>query len=78
MPHADTPDILAAIAPRPLQLQWGRSDPLIVHGPASAGIAHMGRCYRAAGADERFAVNTFDGGHRFDFGPALSWFDKWL
>ncbi len=78
MPYADTPDILASIAPRPLQIQWGLKDPLIIHGPAKEGIAHIERGYHEAGSDEHFMVDTFDGGHVFDFRPALAWFDKWL
>ena len=78
MPHADTPDLLASIAPRPLQLQWGLADPLIIRGPAEEGIAQIERCYHEADSDERFMVDKFDGGHAFDFGPALTWFDKWL
>jgi dienelactone hydrolase len=78
MPGADTPDILASIAPRPLQLQWGLQDSLIIWEPAKAGIAQIERCYHEAGHDDRFTVTKFDGGHMFDFQPALAWFDKWL
>jgi len=31
-----------------------------------------------AGAGDRLDVDMFDGGHIFDFDPALAWFRKWL
>jgi hypothetical protein len=78
MPGADTPDILGSLAPRPLQVQWGQSDSLIIREPAEAGIAQIERCYEAAGHPQRFVVDTFEGGHAFHFEPALSWFNRWL
>lgn len=78
MPHADHPDIFASIAPRPLQVQWGRDDPLVIPEYAEPGIDHIKRAYAAAGVADRLGVDTFDGGHEFHFATALEWFGRWL
>lgn len=78
MPHADHPDIFAAIAPRPMQIQWGSDDPLIIAEHADPAIAHIARCYAAAGCPDRFEVDRFTGGHVFDIDPALAWLGRWL
>lgn len=69
----DTPDMFGAIAPRPLQIQWGRRDALIPAGPARRGIRQIRRCYAAAGAAERFDLRMLDGGHEFDSPAAAKW-----
>jgi dienelactone hydrolase len=78
LPDADTPEIFSAIAPRPLQLQWGRKDPLIISETAQEGIDYISRCYSASGFPEHFYLDSFEGGHEFDFKPALEWFNKYL
>jgi dienelactone hydrolase len=77
-PRADTPELFAAMAPRPLQIQWGIRDPLIVAEYAEAGIDRIERAYRAAQAEDRLSVHRFDGGHEFEHAPAVAWFDRWL
>jgi dienelactone hydrolase len=78
MPHADHPDVFASIAPRPMQLQWGSADGLIIQEQAEAGIEQIGRCYAAAGCPDYFQVDRFQGGHVFHMESALAWFAKWL
>ncbi len=78
MPYADTPDIFASIAPRPLQLQMGSKDPVIAPKAAREGIEHVERCYREAAAAEKLSVERFEGGHEFRFESARQWFDRWL
>lgn len=77
-PRADTPELFGSLAPRPLQLQWGRSDPLIIREYAEPGILRVRRCYAAAGAAEALDIHRFDGGHEFDLPAALAWLDTWL
>ena len=76
--QADTPDIFASIAPRPLQLQWGSRDPVMDAAAGEAAIAHIQRCYAAAGARERLSVHRFEGGHVFELDAARRHFDRWL
>lgn len=78
LPHADTPEIFSSIAPRPLQIQWGDRDDLIVQEPAERGHEYVSRCYAAAGVPERYETHRFEGGHVFDVPAALRWFEKWL
>ena len=78
LPDIDTPDVFAAIAPRPLQVQRGLSDPLLDQDVATAGAEHIATCYAAAAAAERFDDHVFDGCHVFRIEPAIAWFDRWL
>lgn len=78
LPDADTPEIFSAIAPRPLQLQWGNKDKLIMPEPAEKSIEYIKKCYSASGNAQNFYVDKFEGGHEFDFEPALKWFVKYL
>lgn len=78
MPRADTFDIFASIAPTPLQLQLGSEDPVVEPKAAEIGITQVKRCYKEAGASEKFFVERFEGGHEFRLEPARKWFDRWL
>lgn len=74
----DTPDLFGAIAPRSLQVQWGRRDALIPAGPARKGIRQIRRCYAATGAPDRFNLRMMDGGHEFDSPAAVKWLETRL
>ena len=78
LPDMDTPDVFAAVAPRPLQVQRGLSDPLLDQDAAAAGIDHIAGCYDAAGVPDRFMDHVFDGGHVYRNAAAIDWFDRWL
>ncbi len=78
MPRADTPDIFASIAPRPLKFQVGSNDPLMVSEATENCIEHVQHCFLAGGAEERVSVDWFDGVHQFRHEPAGQWFDRWL
>jgi Abhydrolase family len=78
LPDIDTPDIFATITPRPLQVQRGLTDGVLNQKAAAAGIAHLEKCYAAAGVPNNFMAHVFDGGHLYRSGPAIEWFDKWL
>jgi hypothetical protein len=77
-PRADTPELFGATAPRALQLQWGRKDPLIVAEYTEPGLERVRRCFRAAGTEERLSVHTFDGAHVFDLDAAAAWMEMHL
>lgn len=78
LPDADTPEVFSALAPRPLQLQWGKKDPLIIPDYTVEAIEQIKKCYSISGNPEKFCLDYFDGGHEFDFKPALDWITKWL
>ncbi|MGW1595194.1 DegT/DnrJ/EryC1/StrS family aminotransferase [Streptomyces sp. NPDC002343] len=50
--YADLPDLYAALAPAPLQLQYGTDDPFLDPADARAAAETVRRGYRAAGAPE--------------------------
>lgn len=78
MPGADTADIFSALAPRPLQIQWGLQDPGIIPEYSEPGVQQIARTYQAAQAEDRFEIYKFEGGHVFDYDSALRWFDTWM
>lgn len=85
VPHlwetADMGDIGALIAPRPLLIESARQDPL--NGPRGIDnvreqVAITRQAYSLLGADDRLAVDEFDGGHVWHGTLALAWLDRWL
>ncbi len=78
MPDADTADVFAAIAPRPLMLQWGLKDPLIIEEYSTPELEVTKNAYRAAGVPEQLCIHKFDGGHAVDHDAAIQWFNRFL
>jgi dienelactone hydrolase len=85
IPHmwetADMGDVAALIAPRPLLIESARQDPL--NGPR--GIDNVieqceiiKQSYELLGAGEKFATDTFEGGHEWSGREVYSWLDRWL
>ena len=74
-------DLAALIAPRPLLIQTGDSDPL--SGPG--GVADVqeqvniaARAYRLLGREDHLTFDVFHGGHRWDAAKPISWVKRWL
>lgn len=85
VPHlwetVDMGDIGALIAPRPLLIESARQDPL--NGPRGIAnvreqVAITRRAYTLLGAEERLAVDEFDGDHVWHGALAFDWLDRWL
>lgn len=77
----DTPALLDLIAPRPLFLLAGASDPLFPRDGVEAVIAHATERYRALGAESAFEAFLFESGHVFPAAHrtrAYGWLDRWL
>ena len=78
----DGPMMLPLIAPRPLLVINGDSDPRTPLASVMQCAATARKAYREAGADERFALRIQENtGHRvtLDSGRiATAWFVKWL
>jgi dienelactone hydrolase len=73
-----TAEIAALIAPRPLQLQIGNNDqglPVEISRRAAARVALV---YEKLKAKDRFAFETFDGGHEFHGSLVWPFLKKWL
>jgi dienelactone hydrolase len=78
MPDADTADVFASIAPRPLMLQWGDSDPLIVEKYSTPELEITKKAFKAASCPEHLNIHKFAGGHVVDHAAAAQWFDTHL
>lgn len=77
----DMGDLGALIAPRPLLVETGDSDPL----NGERGVANVTeqlditrRAYRLLGAEERLAHSVFAGDHRWHGADAVPWLRRWL
>ena len=75
--YGDTPEIFSLIAPRPIVIEMGLSDPLIPHDWAERGLARIRRAYEAAGATDRLYLDRFDGGHIFNGKVASRVLQQW-
>lgn len=75
--YGDTPEIFSLIAPRPMVIEWGLSDPLIPHEWAERGLVRIRKAYEAAGARARLSVDRFDGGHVFSGRVAWEILKQW-
>jgi dienelactone hydrolase len=76
--YADVPDVIAAIAPKPLLIESGASDTCFwIH---SALKAHnvIKRAYEVAGEPENLWIEIFPGEHSFSGRMAFSFFKKYL
>jgi len=78
----DGPQLLPLIAPRPLLVLNGETDPLVPVEGARLAADSARRAYEAAGVPERFRFEVAPGvGHAFtdqERRMALDWFDRWL
>jgi dienelactone hydrolase len=79
--YADMGDLGALVAPRPLLIESGRQDPL--NGPrgvdnVSEQVVITQRAYQLLSADERLALDIFEGPHRWNGAQAWSWLHRWL
>ncbi len=76
--YGDVADIAGLIAPRPLLIESGIYDHCFPIEPVLRAQEHLRRIYRAAGAADRLAVDTFSGGHQFHGPSAVEFFSRYL
>jgi dienelactone hydrolase len=79
--HFEMGDLAALIAPRPLMIQTGDSDPL--SGPGGVGdvqkqVDITAAAYRLLGAADRLTFDVVHGGHRWDGAKPIPWVQQWL
>lgn len=74
--YADLPDLYAALAPAPLQLQYGTADPYLDPADAGAAADLVRRAYTAAGAE--VDVHALPMGHGTHVGHATEFFERAL
>ncbi len=76
--HADVPDIVGSIAPRPLLIEAGIRDSGFPIETSREAHRVLERIYAVAGASDRLARDEFDAGHEFSGRLAFDFVDKWL
>ncbi|MEI5097537.1 DegT/DnrJ/EryC1/StrS family aminotransferase [Streptomyces sp. PmtG] len=74
--YADLPDLYGALAPAPLQLQYGTADSFLEPADARAAAAAVGQAYHAAGGD--LEVHELEMGHGTHVGHAAAFFTRTL
>jgi dTDP-4-amino-4,6-dideoxygalactose transaminase/dienelactone hydrolase len=76
--HADLPDLYAALAPAPLQVQYGLEDALLDQGDAAAAATAVLAGYGAAEAKEHVEVLGLPMGHGTDVPQAAAFLHRAL
>ncbi|WKU46953.1 DegT/DnrJ/EryC1/StrS family aminotransferase [Streptomyces sp. VNUA116] len=76
--YADLPELYGALAPAPLQLQYGLRDPYLDPADARGAAAAVRRAYAGAGAADRLEVLELDLGHGTDRDRAAAFFSRSL
>jgi dienelactone hydrolase len=76
--YADVPDIVGAIAPRPLLVEAGIRDSGFPVETSREAHKVLERIYAVAGASDRLARDEFDAGHQFSGRLAFDFVGKWL
>ncbi len=77
----DTPGLVGLIAPRPLYIIAGLSDPIFPVPGVQAIIDRAVELYRGFGREEAFRATLFDGGHHFpavNREQAYEWIRRWV
>ncbi|MBO3803580.1 MAG: acetylxylan esterase [Candidatus Brockarchaeota archaeon] len=76
--YADVPDVIAAIAPKPLLIESGASDTCFWIHSALKAHETVRRAYEVAGKPENLWVEVFPGEHGFSGRKAFDFFRKFL
>jgi len=74
----DFPDIMGAIAPRPLLIQNGDIDALYCVEIVQEEFKKVAEIYKAARASDKVALDLFYGAHEYNYETAVEWFRRWL
>ena len=61
----DMPDLACLIAPRPLLLESGTTDPIFPIAATREAIKRIGKAYTALGVKDRFVTDIFEGDHQW-------------
>lgn len=75
---AEMPDLLAAIAPRPMLWESGVADPIYPAHGVQAAFFQVQKAYEAQGVADRLAWDAFPGGHAFSGRRSLDFLQTWL
>ncbi len=76
--HAEMPDIIGLIAPRPLLVESGQDDPIFPVAATREAITRITEIYHVLSAEDRFSYEIFPGEHRIWGEKAYPWLQQWL
>ncbi len=76
--YADVPDVMAAIAPKPLLIESGASDTCFWIHSALKAHETIRKAYEVSGHPENLWIEIFPGEHSFSGREAFSFFKKFL
>lgn len=76
--HAEMPDIVGLIAPRPLLVESGEDDSIFPLHAARAASDQIRKVYQLLGEEEKFAHDVFAGRHEINGVESYEWLIRWL
>ena len=76
--HAEMPDLIGLIAPRPILIEAGIADRNFPLDGARKAIVELENIYGVYGCGDKFETDIFDGGHEISGRKAYDWLDKQL
>ncbi|QAY66583.1 alpha/beta hydrolase family protein [Paenibacillus protaetiae] len=71
--HAELPELLGLLAPRPLFLQSGEHDPIFPKEGFRQAVRHVQHIYSSEGASGQFRSELFSGGHEVNGTLSYDW-----
>lgn len=76
--HAEMPDIISLIAPRALLIETGTKDHFFPVDATVSAYEDIMRAYRLLGAEDKLALDRFEGIHEINGVQAYDWLLQWL
>lgn len=76
--HAELPDIIGLIAPRPLLIESGTKDPIFPIDISLKAYKKIQDIYKLLDVEDRVDQDVFEGEHRISGEKAYDWLKKWL
>ncbi|HZJ57673.1 MAG TPA: alpha/beta hydrolase family protein [Clostridia bacterium] len=76
--HAEMPDIIGLIAPRPLLIESGTDDPIFPINATQNAYDKVKEIYKFLDAEDRIDSDFFEGEHEISGVKAYDWLVKWL
>ena len=76
--HFDMPDLAGLIAPRPILIEGGTTDPIFPVRATRSAVRRVREIYRVFGAEERVESEIFEGEHQWSGRKLARFLGKWL
>ncbi|MFA6506842.1 MAG: alpha/beta hydrolase family protein [Treponemataceae bacterium] len=76
--HAEMPDLIGLIAPRPLLIEAGIADKNFPIAGVRKALSELETVYRVWGCEQSLAKDIFDGGHEVSGKIAYDWLERQL